>query len=189
VEQIARKALAEVREAIGGYRSEGLVAEIDRAHRTLDAAGVQLSCESQPPKLSPAEETVLSLVLREAVTNIVRHAGARRVELRFAETPSHNSVVVRDDGRGGVRLEGNGLRGMRERVEALGGSFSVEATEGTRLLIQLPVALEGMPPVDALAGGLSEELLARDDSAPVNAPVEIGAASKAASVPFREAVS
>lgn len=149
VEQIARKALAEVREAIGGYRSEGLVAEIERAHRTLDAAGVRLICEAKPPKLSPAEETVLSLVLREAVTNIVRHAAAQSCEIGFYETESYHSVTVQDDGRGGVRAEGNGLRGMRERVEALGGRFSVDAARGTRLIIQLPTAS-----ADALLNGV-----------------------------------
>jgi len=144
VEQIARKALAEVREAIGGYRSEGLVAEIERARRTLDAAGVELHCGSQPPHLSPAEETVLSLVLREAVTNIVRHAGAHNCGLEFLESDGHYSVVLRDDGRGGIHREGNGLRGMRERVEALGGRFSVDAAEGTRLTVQLPIAPQSL---------------------------------------------
>ena len=74
VERTARTALAEVREAIGGYRSKGLTAEVEQARLTLDAAGVALECESRPPSLRPNEETVLSLAVREAVTNIVRHA-------------------------------------------------------------------------------------------------------------------
>jgi two-component system, NarL family, sensor histidine kinase DesK len=139
VEQIARKALAEVREAIGGYRAEGLAAEIERAHRTLDAAGVRLSCTSAPPKLNPTEETVLSLIVREAVTNIVRHAHATSAMLTFDSKAGRRAMVVEDDGRGGLRKEGNGLRGMRERIEALGGSFSLEAERGTRLMIELPV--------------------------------------------------
>jgi len=76
VEQIARAALGEVREAIRGYRSNGLVAEIDRARKTLDAAGVTFECHATPPQLPAADETVLSLIVREAVTNIVRHAHA-----------------------------------------------------------------------------------------------------------------
>ena len=140
VEQIARKALAEVREAIGGYRAEGLIAEIERAQRTLDAAGVSLTCKSQPPKLNPAEETVLSLIVREAVTNIVRHAQATRAMLSFDSKSGRCSMVVEDDGRGGIRQEGNGLRGMRERIEALGGRFSMDAARGTRLIIELPLA-------------------------------------------------
>ncbi len=138
VEQIARKALAEVREAIGGYRAEGLTAEIERAQRTLDAAGVRLTCDSDPPKLNPAEETVLSLIVREAVTNIVRHAHATSAMLTFDSHPDRCSMIVADDGRGGVRAEGNGLRGIRERIEALGGQFSLDAVRGTRLVIDLP---------------------------------------------------
>ncbi len=75
VERTARNALAEVREAIGGYRARGLVAEIEAARRTLDAAGVTLQCDAMPSTntgLRANEETVLALALREAVTNIVR---------------------------------------------------------------------------------------------------------------------
>ncbi len=139
VEDTARKALAEVREAIRGYRSEGLAAELERAQRTLDAAGVTLHCSAKPPSLAPAEETVVSLIVREAVTNIVRHAEASQCEMNFSNGNGRLLFTVRDDGRGCIRDEGNGLRGMRERVEALGGRFSIEAANGTELLIEIPV--------------------------------------------------
>ena len=140
VEQIARKALSEVREAILGYRAEGLAAEIKRAQSTLDAAGVTLICEEKPPALNPTEETVMSLILREAVTNVVRHAQASQCVMRFAIKDGRTSLVVEDNGRGGVRGEGNGLRGMRERIEALGGRFAIDGTQGTRLTIELPAS-------------------------------------------------
>jgi two-component system sensor histidine kinase DesK len=139
VEQVSRKALSEVREAIGGYRSEGLAAEIERAHRTLDAAGVTLTCESKPPSLSVAEETVLALAMREAVTNIVRHAQASQCRMRFDAEEDRTSLTVEDDGRGNIRQEGNGLRGMRERIESLGGKFTIDGRQGTRLCIDIPV--------------------------------------------------
>jgi two-component system sensor histidine kinase DesK len=139
VEQVSRKALSEVREAIRGYRSEGLAAEIDRAHRTLDAAGVTLTCESKPPTLSAAEETVLALAVREAVTNIVRHAQASQCHMRFVSENGRTSLTVADDGRGNIRQEGNGLRGMRERIEGLGGHFSIDGKQGTRLHIDIPI--------------------------------------------------
>lgn len=138
VESIARKALSEVREAITGYRAEGLAAEIKRAQSALDAAGVTLICDEKPPVLKPAEETVMSLALREAVTNVVRHAQATRCIMRFVTLDGKTSLVVEDDGHGGIRAEGNGLRGMRERVEALGGRFAIEGSGGTRLIIELP---------------------------------------------------
>src|SRR5215470_13203989 len=133
VEQVSRKALSEVREAIRGYRSEGLTAEIERAHRTLDAAGVTLTCKSKPPSLSVAEETVLALAVREAVTNIVRHAQASQCRMQFVSENGRTSLTVEDDGRGNIRQEGNGLRGMRERIEGLGGHFSIDGKQGTRI--------------------------------------------------------
>jgi len=150
VERTARTALAEVREAIGGYRSKGLGAEIEQARLTLDAAGVTLLCETLPPTLKAREETVLSLAVREAVTNIVRHAHATECSMRFATTPDgFQSLEVADNGstngNAGIALEGNGLRGMRERVQELGGRFRIEAGQGTRLVIELPH--------EAIAGG------------------------------------
>jgi two-component system sensor histidine kinase DesK len=145
VEKTGRTALAEIREAIGGYRSRGLAAEIEAARLTLDAAGVTLVAESsQTPAaaLSPQEETALALVLREAVTNIVRHARATTCRLRFITEAGHRRLVVEDDGQHSIAREGNGLRGMRERVESLGGQFSMERgitqDRGTRLIVELP---------------------------------------------------
>lgn len=141
VEKTARTALSEVRETIGGYRSQGLPAEMERARNTLNAADVALSCESTLPKVTAAEETVLCLTVREAVTNIVRHAGAKHCRMRFTTTKdNYLSLLVEDDGTHAVLHEGNGLRGMRERVQAMGGRFSIDTHEGTALLIELPVA-------------------------------------------------
>ena len=138
VEQIARTALAEVREAIRGYRAEGLAAELDRARATLDAAGVTLDCSSTPPKLLPAQETVLSLILREAITNIVRHAHASQCKISLEQNAGRTTLLVEDDGRGGIRNEGSGLRGMRERVESLNGHLQILSDNGTRLIIEVP---------------------------------------------------
>jgi two-component system sensor histidine kinase DesK len=146
VEAIGRTALAEVREAIGGYRARGLNAEIEAARRTLAAAGVALLSEAAPAEtasLNAAEETVLALALREAVTNIVRHARAKNCRLRFVTQNSRRRLVVEDDGEHPLVREGNGLRGMRERVESLGGTLLVEREHGTRLLIELPLAAGG----------------------------------------------
>jgi two-component system, NarL family, sensor histidine kinase DesK len=140
VEKTARTALKEVREAIGGYRSQGLAAEVEMARNTLQTAGVALACESTLPKLTVAEETVLCLALREAVTNIVRHAHATQCRMRFATTEDRfHSLRVEDDGPNPVKQEGNGLRGMRERVQSLGGRFSISSEHGTTLLVELPV--------------------------------------------------
>jgi two-component system sensor histidine kinase DesK len=145
VETIGRSALTEVREAIGGYRSRGLAAELDAARSTLAAAGVSLLTDAKPfdtAGLSAAEETVLALAIREAVTNIVRHARAKTCRLRFVTENGRRKLLVEDDGEHPLAREGNGLRGMRERVESLGGSLRVEREHGTRLLIELPLRTE-----------------------------------------------
>jgi two-component system sensor histidine kinase DesK len=139
VEKTARTALSEVREAIGGYRSHGMPAEMELARSTLQAAGVALACETALPHLHAAEETVLCLAVREAVTNIVRHARATHCRIGFkTSADGYHSLLITDDGAHPKLHEGNGLRGMRERVQSLGGRLSITTDPGVTLLIELP---------------------------------------------------
>lgn len=140
VERTARTALAEVREAIGGYRARGLGAEIEAARNTLLTAGIALRTEGdlQLPALTPGEETVLALALREAITNIVRHAKATECRLSLLLDRGHHRLSIQDNGQHAAAHEGNGLRGMRERVEGLGGQLSVSREAGTHLFIDIP---------------------------------------------------
>ena len=139
MEKTARTALAEVREAIGGYRARGLSAEVEQARATLRLAGVTLHCVAAPPSLRAREETVLSLAVREAVTNIVRHARATECTMRFGTAADGFATLeVSDNGDAVAGPEGNGLRGMRERVTELGGRFRFDTGAGCRLSIELP---------------------------------------------------
>ena len=169
VESTARTALAEVREAIGGYRSQGLAAELAQARRTLDAAGVALTCEAGTDaqnSLRATEETVLSLAVREAVTNIVRHAEATQCCMRLELTKNgFHVLLVEDNGKHPVTREGNGLRGMRERVEALGGRFSVASAGGTQLRIDLPQPAEAAAAKPRPAGTKPLDVLSSETSA------------------------
>jgi two-component system, NarL family, sensor histidine kinase DesK len=139
VEHTARQALSDVRGTIRGYRSHSLETELKHARATLGTAGVTLDLDSEEVPLTPVQESVVSLVLREAVTNVVRHAHANRCSLRIAPVNGSCRVVIYDDGRGGG-FEGNGLRGMRERVEALNGTLERQVLGGTRLTIQFPLS-------------------------------------------------
>ena len=139
VEQTARTALAEVRQAIGGYRSNGLVAELAQARATLETAGITVECDQVPIQLPATQESVLSLAVREAVTNVVRHAHAARCRLELKTNDGVCRLSIQDDGLGGFQPEGNGLAGMRQRVEALGGTLKRETQGGTRLHITLPL--------------------------------------------------
>jgi two-component system sensor histidine kinase DesK len=141
VERIARDGLAEVRQTITGYRSSGLAAEIDHVRETLVAAGIDATAtiDARSVPLAPAQETALSLALREATTNVIRHAGATRCHIRFYAQDGSVLMEVEDNGRGGEAPFGNGLTGMRERIQALGGVLRRETDHGTRLLIKLPI--------------------------------------------------
>jgi two-component system, NarL family, sensor histidine kinase DesK len=139
-EQTARKALAEVREAVSGYRSEGLDAEVSRARRSLLSADVKLTTALAPVNLSSSQINLLCLALREAVTNIVRHARATVCHVALVEKDGLLYFTVEDNGVGGNIREGNGLRGMRERVQSIAGEMKLARAPsgGTSLELTLP---------------------------------------------------
>jgi two-component system sensor histidine kinase DesK len=138
VEQVSRAALAEVREAIIGMRTHGLAGEIEHARIALKAAGVQLVVDGAPPVLAPANEAVLALVVREAVTNVIRHAQASRCRIAIRSEGGETFVEVHDDGRGGKAVAGGGIEGMRARLAAVGGRLEVGDEFGMRLRAWLP---------------------------------------------------
>jgi two-component system, NarL family, sensor histidine kinase DesK len=140
VEQISRQALTDVRDAIRGYRSKGLVAELAQAKTTLETAGLAVQCDAATTvKLPAMQESVLSLAVREAVTNVVRHSQARSCRMRLEQQNGSCRLEIHDDGCGSSNGEGNGLRGMRERVEMIGGTLNRSTEAGTTLIITLPL--------------------------------------------------
>ena len=139
VEQVSREALTEVRHAIEGFRNKGFAGELWNARRALDAAGITLEADVEPMAAPPRQETVLALILREAVTNVIRHAGATRCRITLAADASDIALVVEDDGRGGEPVYGNGLAGMRERVTAAAGSIVISGERGMRVSVRLPL--------------------------------------------------
>jgi two-component system sensor histidine kinase DesK len=140
VERISREALTQVRATIQGYQARSLEAEAKQAAAALEAAGVKVSFDFAPADIPAAHEGVLALALREAVTNVIRHAKATSCTLSLQPVPGGCRLEVRDDGCGQLSPEGTGLSGMRKRVEALGGQLQREVSAGTRILITLPEA-------------------------------------------------
>ena len=93
-------------------------------------------------RLSPQVEAAAYYLVAEALTNVVKHAGATSVAVEIARTHGHTRVEVRDDGTGGAAVgEGTGLRGLADRVEALGGSLDVHSRNGagTSVVGRIPV--------------------------------------------------
>ena len=123
IQALSRQALAEIRATVGGLRVARLGDELASARTALAGAGIEGHVPADPSAVDPRHRTVLAWVLREATTNVVRHSDADGC---WVELES-NRLTVRDDGRGlGERPEGNGIRGLRERVEAAGGRLSIE---------------------------------------------------------------
>jgi two-component system, NarL family, sensor histidine kinase DesK len=142
VERISRDALAQVRSTIRGYHARSLTSEIEQARATLESVGVKLESALDAPDLPPAQESVLALALREAVTNVIRHSGATTCRLNLRQTGGECRLEIQDDGRGTAAPEGMGLSGMRQRVEALGGTLQRDLSGGTTLTITLPGAAQ-----------------------------------------------
>lgn len=135
IQATARQALAEVRATVGGLRAGNLEAELAAAPLVLADAGVRTEVIGTVADTDPRHRALLAWVLRESVTNVVRHARAGSVVIELGP----RGITVTDDGDGLTGPEGNGLRGMRERVSGAGGTIDViPATPGTRVRVGLP---------------------------------------------------
>lgn len=122
IQSLARVALAEIRATVSGLRVASLADEVAAARSALADAGVQADLPDELDVVDPRHRVLLAWVLREAVTNVVRHSGAGRCRVEL----DSDRMRVTDDGRGTAgRKEGNGLRGIRERVQAAGGTLTL----------------------------------------------------------------
>jgi two-component system sensor histidine kinase DesK len=139
VERISRQALKEVREAIYGYRRGRLEQEVENGRKALAAAGVELRASLQPLTIAPDVEQALALAVREALTNVLRHAHASHCDVRVEKSDAAIRIVVQDDGIGSHAPDGSGLSGMRTRLAEVGGHVARDGTRGTRIEMTVPV--------------------------------------------------
>ncbi|GAA2520819.1 sensor histidine kinase [Streptomyces longisporus] len=163
IESVGRQALTEIREAVTGYREGSLTTELDRARSALSAAAVEPVVRRTGAPLAPQTEALLGWVVREAVTNVVRHAGATRCEITVQSSPERVSLTVADNGEGVPStpsspslpgIGGTGLKGLTERLAAAGGSLRAGPSPrgGFTVTAELPVeADDASEPVAATA--------------------------------------
>ena len=142
IERLARDALAGVRETVGGLRAVTLAGEIANARTALSAAGIRADLP-ETVDVSALRGQVFGWVLREAVTNVVRHSGAATCVVRV----SPDRIEISDDGTGftgSPDTAGAGLRGLAERVAGAGGSLQVDASPsgGARVVAEFPAGPE-----------------------------------------------
>ena len=149
IEDVARRALREVREAVAGYRRPSLEAELGGAREMLGAAGIDCRIDNQAGVVPGWIDAVLAWAVREGVTNVVRHSRAERCEIRLTRDGGRVHAEITDDGRGSSLKDdeataGSGLSGLAERVEASGGDFEAGPLPkgGFRLRISLPLRLD-----------------------------------------------
>ncbi len=151
VEHVARDALAQVRRAVTGIRAAGFAAELASAKLLLESNSVKLDYELADVALPVAIETALAMTVREAVTNIQRHAHAVRAWVTLDVTGDRLTLRIVDDGRGGDIVPGNGLTGMRERLFAIGADLRVESQRGHGTQIQVTLPLPQAEPLPGAA--------------------------------------
>lgn len=135
VAEVARDALSQVRDAVTGMAGLTFAGELERARSMLSAASVDVRATTPAALADPKREAVLAMALREAVTNVIRHADARTCSIDLETRPNGDlRLSVSDDGRGGDFKEGSGLRGMKARLLAAGGALEVHASSSGALL-------------------------------------------------------
>jgi two-component system sensor histidine kinase DesK len=174
VEQVAavsRQTLRDIREAISGYRRPTLAVEVITARTALASAGIAARDDADVTLLSgtfdPDAEAALAWCLREAVTNVVRHSGAKNCYISLTRRAGAMSLTVRDDGRGHVlpagtdqgqdrACAGSGLHGLSERLSAVGGTLELRPNlnPGFCLIAAAPAAPLA-PAAQAPAAGLA----------------------------------
>jgi two-component system sensor histidine kinase DesK len=139
LEELSRQALEDVREAVNGYRALSLREELIRARQALAAAGIRFAVVADDV---PADaESLLAWAVREGTTNVVRHSRASHCEIKVFTDGDHVTAKVSDNGLGSGKApsDGNGLRGLSERLDAVGGTLKQSATDaGFVLLARLP---------------------------------------------------
>ncbi|WP_131735591.1 sensor histidine kinase [Actinomadura roseirufa] len=149
IESVARESLADVRAAITGYRRRCLGEELDGARAALSAAEVEVDVRSSGPPLPDAVDALFGWAVREGVTNVVRHARARRVRVTVGRGPDGAALEIVDDGAGPADAPGrdaapppgHGLTGLGERVAAAGGTLESgrRPEGGFRLAVRVPL--------------------------------------------------
>jgi two-component system sensor histidine kinase DesK len=142
VGEIARSSLAEIRATLSGYHELSLAAELDVLAASLRETGIQCDIEAETGELPAHVQTALTMCIRESVTNVIRHSGAGRCTVRIDADTESIRATIRDDGIGLQENPGNGLSGMRQRIEGMGGSIAIDGNRGTAVTVVLPVTLQ-----------------------------------------------
>lgn len=148
INQTARMALKEVREMVSDMKNAKLKDEVIHARHILEAAGIsfQFNREDTNNELPLLVENVLGMCLKEAVTNVVKHSKATVCQVEISNTTSEQVLIIQDNGVGAIEIGeiqiGNGLQGIRERLDFVNGNLSIDTANGTTLTITVPKVIQ-----------------------------------------------
>ena len=153
VEQTARQTLREVRVAVAGYRQSTLQGELDGARQLLEAAGITYTLEQTAEALPAAVDAALAWVVREGVTNVIRHSRARWCRVRvmasrgWVSVEITNNAVQPQESKSASASTSTGLAGLTDRVTAQGGQLMAGSLDdGFRLWVELPIGSSTIVP-------------------------------------------
>lgn len=135
----ARNALADVRAAVSDMTATTVAIEIANALRACESAGITFSIRGEIPEILNTHQQAMAMMIREGMTNIVRHSNAQNVELSFDADTAYCCLNITDDGIGFKALAGRGLTGLQERFSRLGGEFRYFSDNGAQLSGRLPI--------------------------------------------------
>ena len=144
IQSTARTALKEVRELVSSMRLIKLSEEVTRVEQILSAASIKVNIngDAHLTQTSVLAENVLSMCLKEATTNIVKHSSASICHITIKETSNETSITIEDNGTGfsynTLDCSTHGISGMMERLEFLNGKLKINSHEGTKLTISIP---------------------------------------------------
>ncbi len=144
VQQTARTALSEVRKMVSSMRGIRLKDELVQVKKMIKAAQITLINEPDTTlkDVSLLTENILSMCLKEAVNNIVKHSGATSCSVSISQSWKETVMTIKDNGvfkgKDESLAKGHGLLGMKERLEFINGNLEVVTNEGTTLIIRVP---------------------------------------------------
>jgi len=156
IETVGRQALTEVRQAVTGYRGRGLSRELHAARTTLADAGFTTAINRDDRALPEQIDAMLGWVVREGVTNVIKHSGGHQCEIDLRLADGQVTLEITDDGNGGrtsgdLPSGGHGLGGLMERTAAAGGTLRAGPRRGGgfRLIATIPIPEAELPHSDA----------------------------------------
>ena len=150
LENISRDALKQIREVVTGYRTSDLNSELAHAKYILQSNDIDFTYQFDEIKIDDASNKELAIILKELVTNILKHSQASKVECKISQTGNKTSLHIKDDGVGfdvNVKVNGFGLKGIKERVKKLNGQISIENENGSQFTISISASIPTSIPV------------------------------------------